>query len=151
MWTFSSSSRGYDPLEDTRDTTHNIPTTWSTTQGSLGTNPVQIISPSISVILNSIHRGVSSQFNPTQSIDEDDLDNVSRSCNHQHSLSERGAFSTTPSLSWKYLNFDLARGLVRTYEILSSAGRYFFPQHHVLNVMKLDLNVFQFVMRYWIL
>jgi hypothetical protein len=54
----------------------------------------------------------------------EDLKNVSGSCNHQHSLSARGAFSVTPSLSRKYMNFDLARGLVRTYAICSSVGRY---------------------------
>jgi hypothetical protein len=36
------------------------------------------------------------------------LEDVSRSCNHQHSLSAREAFSTRPSLSWKYSNFVLA-------------------------------------------
>jgi hypothetical protein len=35
------------------------------------------------------------------------LEDVSRSCNHQHSLSAREAFSTRPSLSWKYSNFVL--------------------------------------------
>jgi hypothetical protein len=54
----------------------------------------------------------------------EDLKNVSRSCNHQHSLSARGTFSVMPSLSRKYMNFDLARGLVRTSAIFSSVGRY---------------------------
>jgi hypothetical protein len=36
------------------------------------------------------------------------LEDVSRSCNHQHSLSAREAFSTRPSLSRKYSNFVLA-------------------------------------------
>ena len=36
------------------------------------------------------------------------LEDVSRICNHQHSLLAREAFSTRPSLSWKYLNFVLA-------------------------------------------
>jgi hypothetical protein len=58
-------------------TQYNIPTSWDTTQGSLGTNPIQLISPSISVILNSVHRGVSSQVNPSHSIEEYDLENVS--------------------------------------------------------------------------
>jgi len=102
----------------------NIPTTWDTPQGSLGTNIVKLISPSIIVILNSIHRGVSSQVNPTRSIEEYDLGNVSQRCNHQHSLSVKGAFSSTPSLSQKYSNFDLARGLVRTSTICSYVGRY---------------------------
>jgi hypothetical protein len=120
-----SQPHGLQPKGRWAPTQYNyIPTTWATTQGSLGTNPVQLISPSISVILNSVHRGVSSQVNPTQSIEEYDLENVSRSCNHQHSLLTRGAFSTTPSLSRKYSNFDLARGLVRTSVICSSVGRY---------------------------
>jgi hypothetical protein len=134
-WATTQGSLGYQPSTISQPlglqpkgrwapTQYNIPTTWATTQGSLGTNPVQLISPSISVILNSVHRGVSSQVNPTQSIEEYDLENVSRSCNHQHSLSARGAFSTTPSLSRKYSNFDLARGLVRTSAICSSVGRY---------------------------
>jgi hypothetical protein len=137
----------------------NISTKWATPQGSLGTNPVQLDSPSISVILNSVHQGVSSQVNPTQSIkeydlekypnrlsctsrvighhpsitshvnpalsiEEYDLEKVSRTCNHQHSLLMRGAFSTIPSLSWKYSNFNLERGLVRTSAICSFVGRY---------------------------
>jgi hypothetical protein len=36
------------------------------------------------------------------------LENVSRSCNHQHSLSAREAFSIRPSLARKYSNFVLA-------------------------------------------
>jgi hypothetical protein len=36
------------------------------------------------------------------------LEDVSRSCNHQHSLSGREAISTRPSLSRKYSNFVLA-------------------------------------------
>jgi hypothetical protein len=35
------------------------------------------------------------------------LENVSRNCNHQHSLSTREAFSIRPSFAWKYLNFFL--------------------------------------------
>jgi hypothetical protein len=35
------------------------------------------------------------------------LEDVSRSCNHQHSLSAREAFSIRPNLSWKYSNFVL--------------------------------------------
>jgi hypothetical protein len=47
------------------------------------------------------------------------LENVSRSCNHQHSLSAREAFSTRPSLSRKYSNFVLASGLVKISAICS--------------------------------
>jgi hypothetical protein len=36
------------------------------------------------------------------------LEDVSRNCNHQHSLSVREAFSIRPSLAWKYSNFVLA-------------------------------------------
>jgi hypothetical protein len=81
----TSQPLGLQPKGRWAPTQYNIPTSWATTQGSLGTNPVQLISPSISVILNSVHRGVSSQVNPTQSIEEYDLENVSRSCNHQQS------------------------------------------------------------------
>jgi hypothetical protein len=35
------------------------------------------------------------------------LDDVSRSCNHQHSLSSREAFSIRPSLAREYSNFVL--------------------------------------------
>jgi hypothetical protein len=52
------------------------------------------------------------------------LEDVSRSCNHQHSLSAREAFSTGPSLSRKYSNFVLASGLVKIYAIYSCVGRY---------------------------
>jgi hypothetical protein len=52
------------------------------------------------------------------------LEDVSHSCNHQHSLSAREAFSTRPSLSRKYLNFVLANGLVKIYAIFSWVGRY---------------------------
>jgi hypothetical protein len=78
IWRVSSQ---VDPTHYSGEKTwRDISTTWVTTQRSLGTNPVQLISPSISVILNSVHRGVSSQKN------------VSRSCNHQYSLLTRGAF-----------------------------------------------------------
>jgi hypothetical protein len=46
------------------------------------------------------------------------------SCNHQHSLSAREAFSTRPSLSRKYSNFVLASGLVKMSAICSWVGRY---------------------------
>jgi hypothetical protein len=52
------------------------------------------------------------------------LEDVSRSCNHQHSLSAREAFSTRPSLSRKYSNFILASGLVKISAICSCVGRY---------------------------
>jgi hypothetical protein len=52
------------------------------------------------------------------------LENISHSCNHQHSLSAREAFSTRPSLSRKYSNFVLASGLVKISAICSSIGRY---------------------------
>jgi hypothetical protein len=47
------------------------------------------------------------------------LKNVSLSCNHQHSLSAREAFSTRPSLSRKYSNFVLESGLVKISAICS--------------------------------
>jgi hypothetical protein len=53
------------------------------------------------------------------------LEDVSHSCNHQHSLSTREAFSTRPSLSWKYSNFILASGLVKIFVICSWVGRYY--------------------------
>jgi hypothetical protein len=52
------------------------------------------------------------------------LEDVSHSCNHQHSLSTREAFSTRPSLSRKYSNFVLASGLVKISAICSCVGRY---------------------------
>jgi hypothetical protein len=52
------------------------------------------------------------------------LEDVSHSCNHQHSLSAREAFSTRPSFSWKYSNFVLASGLVKMFAICSCVGRY---------------------------
>jgi hypothetical protein len=52
------------------------------------------------------------------------LGDVSHSCNHQHSLSAREAFSTRPSLSRKYSNFVLASGLVKMSAIYSWVGRY---------------------------
>jgi hypothetical protein len=52
------------------------------------------------------------------------LEDVSRSYNHQHSLSAREAFSTRPSLSRKYSNFVLASGLVKISAICSCEGRY---------------------------
>jgi hypothetical protein len=51
------------------------------------------------------------------------LEDVSRSCNHQHSLSAREAFSTRPSLSRKYSNFVLAV-IINTP---SQLGRYSPP------------------------
>jgi hypothetical protein len=80
------------------------------------------------------------------------MEDVSHSCNHQHSLSAREAFSTRPSISrkyssfvlaliintlsqlrrysppgqvsWKYSNFVFPRSLVKIYAICSCAGRY---------------------------
>jgi hypothetical protein len=52
------------------------------------------------------------------------LEDVSRSCNHQHSLSAREAFSTRPSLSRKYSNLVLASGLVKIFVICSWVGIY---------------------------
>jgi hypothetical protein len=52
------------------------------------------------------------------------LEDVSRSCNHQHSLSAREALSTRPSLSRKYSNFVLASRLVKISAIYSCVGRY---------------------------
>jgi hypothetical protein len=52
------------------------------------------------------------------------LENVTRHCNHQHSLLAREAFFTRPSLSQKYSNFVLASGLVKIYAIYSCIGRY---------------------------
>jgi hypothetical protein len=51
------------------------------------------------------------------------LEDVSCSCNHQHSLSAREAFSTKPSLSRKYSNFVLAV-IINTP---SQLGRYSPP------------------------
>jgi hypothetical protein len=51
------------------------------------------------------------------------LEDVSRSCNHQHSLSAREAFSIRPSLSRKYSNFVLAV-IINTP---SQLGRYSSP------------------------
>jgi hypothetical protein len=42
-------------------------------------------------------------------------EDVSRSYNHQHSLSAREAFSTRPSLSPKYSNFVFASSLVKMF------------------------------------
>jgi hypothetical protein len=52
------------------------------------------------------------------------LEDVSRSCNHQHSLSARETFSIRPSLSRKYSNFVLESGLVKISAICSCVGRY---------------------------
>jgi hypothetical protein len=52
------------------------------------------------------------------------LEDVSQSCNHQHSLSARETFSTRPSLSRKYSNFVLASGLVKISAIFSCVGKY---------------------------
>jgi hypothetical protein len=51
------------------------------------------------------------------------LEDVSRSCNHQHSLSAREAFSIRPSLARKYSNFVL----VVVINTPSRLGRYSPP------------------------
>jgi hypothetical protein len=51
------------------------------------------------------------------------LEDVSRSCNHQHSLSTRETFSIGPSLQRKYSNIVLASGLVNISAIFSCVGR----------------------------
>jgi hypothetical protein len=52
------------------------------------------------------------------------LEDVSRSCNHRHSLLAREAVSTSPSLSHKYSKIVLESGLVKIYAIFSLVGRY---------------------------
>jgi hypothetical protein len=52
------------------------------------------------------------------------LEDVSRSCNNQHSLLARESLFTRPSISQKYSNFILASGLVKISAICSCAGRY---------------------------
>jgi hypothetical protein len=78
------------------------------------------------------------------------LEDVSCSCNHQHSLSAREAFSIRPSLTWKYSNFVLVVVIntpsqLERYSSPSQFGEdvcnllmcrkvlhmYFFPLHHV--------------------
>ena len=78
------------------------------------------------------------------------LEDVSRNCNHQHSLSAREAFSIRPSLAWKYSNFVLAvviniSSQLERYSSPSQFGEdvcnllmcrkvlhvYCFPLHHV--------------------
>jgi hypothetical protein len=58
----------------------NMPITLATPQGLLSTNPEQLIIPLISVMLNLVHRGVSSQVNPTQFIEDYDLENIPTAC-----------------------------------------------------------------------
>jgi hypothetical protein len=65
--------------------------------------------------------GLSHRLNHLVCVPED----VSRSCNHQHSLSAMEEFSTRPSLSWKYSNFVLTSGLVKISAICACVGRYF--------------------------
>jgi hypothetical protein len=78
------------------------------------------------------------------------LEDVSRSCNHQHSLSAREAFSIRPSITQKYSNFVLAVVIntpsqLERYSSPNQFGEdvcnmlmcrkvlhvYFFPLHHV--------------------
>jgi hypothetical protein len=114
-------------------------------QGTLGYKPKLTYPSRISVLIDQLN-SVTEEY---------DLKNVSGSCKHQHSLSAREAFSTMPGLSRKYSNFVLVMGLVRTSTTWSCVGRYCnntcLPLHHVSDVMVLDLNVFRFVMKHWIL
>ena len=83
-------------------------------QGTLGYKTKPTYPSRISVLTDQLN-SVTKEYN---------LENVSGSCKHQHSLSTREAFSTIPSLSRKYSNFKLVRGLVRTSTTYSSVGRY---------------------------
>jgi hypothetical protein len=88
------------------------------------------------------HSHKSSQLSP----EENDLENVSII----NTPSQREAFSITPSLSWKY-KFVLASGLVKTSELVvyrKVLHMYFFPLHHIFDVMVFDLNVFQFIVKH---
>jgi hypothetical protein len=72
-----------------------------------------------------IHSQISVLMDQLNSITKEyDLENVSGSCKHQHSLSAREAFFVTLGLSQKYLNFILERGLVRTSKTYSFVGSY---------------------------
>jgi hypothetical protein len=73
------------------------------------------------------------------------LENVSRSYNHQHSLSARETFSTRPSFSWKYSNFVLASGLVKIYAM------YCLHLHHVSDIVILYFSVFRSDMKHQVL
>jgi hypothetical protein len=71
------------------------------------------------------------------------LEDVSRSCNHQHSLSARETFSSRPSLSQKYSNFVLeSEDICNLLMCRKVLHMYFFPLHHVSDIMIFYLNVF---------
>jgi hypothetical protein len=72
---------------------------WSSSQLSVRRRPTQR-SSSVSDKNHTPNSGALSQVCV--------LEDVSRSCNHQHSLSAREAFSIRPSLARKYSNFVLA-------------------------------------------
>jgi hypothetical protein len=82
------------------------------------------------------------------------LEDVSRSCNHQHSLLAREAFSTRPSLSRKYTNFVLASGLVKISAICSCVARYFMCTAFLCtmsDIMIFYLNVFRSIVKHRVL
>jgi hypothetical protein len=126
------------------------------------------------------HRGTQRSFsvserNHTQLMGVCVLEDVSRSCKHQHSLSVREAFSIRPSLTRKYSNFVLAVVIstpsqlerysppsqflteVLELRIGKQFGEYicnmlmcrkvlhmyYFPLHHVSDIMIFYLNVFR--------
>jgi hypothetical protein len=69
-------------------------------------------------------------------------------------LSERGILYHSKFIM-ELLKLQLGKGLGENiYNLLicrKVLHQYFFPLHHILNVMKIDLNMFRSVMRYWIL
>jgi hypothetical protein len=98
------------------------------------------------------------------------LEDVSRSCNHQHSLSAREAFSIRPSLARKYSNFVLAvvtntPSQLERYSSPSHFGEdvcnllmcrkvlhvYYFPLHHVSENDILSQRVFDLIMKHRVL
>jgi hypothetical protein len=64
------------------------------------------------------------------------LEDVSRNCNHHHSLSSREAFSTRPSISWKYLKFVL----VLVINTPSQLERYSPPSQILTEVLELRIG-----------
>jgi hypothetical protein len=78
------------------------------------------------------------------------LEDVSRSCNHQHSLSAREAKSLIEVLELRpdkrfgedICNLLMCRKVLRVY---------CFPLHHVSNIMVFYLNVFRFIVKHMIL
>jgi hypothetical protein len=82
------------------------------------------------------------------------LEDVSKSCNHQHSLSAREAFSTRPSLT-KVLDLRLGKrfgedicNMLMCRKVLHM---YSFPLHHVSDIMIFYLNVFQSIVKHRVL